>query len=124
MKRLLVIGMLALSLAGCANGFNPLASVKNPVSAVNLYEAELVFDATLKTFVELRGLCANRTLPPSCRTYVRSGQAIVAKAAAADVAARNFVKNNPTLDATNVIQAFTGLLNDFKGAVDSLSATK
>ena len=120
MKKVLVL-LATLSLGGC---WNPLATVTNPVSATNLYQAELVFDASLKTFNELKGLCANRTLPPACRTYVKSGQDIVRKAAAADIAARNFVKNNPTLDATNVIQAFTGLLGDFKNTVDSLSATK
>lgn len=124
LKRLLVIGALALSLAGCANGFNPFASIKNPVSNTSLYEAELVFDATIKTFVELRGLCANRTLPSSCRTYVRTGQGLIQRAAAADIAARNFVTRNPALDASNVIQAFTGLLTDFKNTVDSLGATK
>lgn len=124
MNRLIAVLVLSLSLAGCANGFNPLASVKNPVSNVNLYEAELVFDAAIKSFVELRGLCVSRTLPPACRTYVKAGQGIISKAAAADIAARNFVANNPTLDATNVIGAFTGLLSDFQNTVTALSATK
>lgn len=121
MKRIAIL-VLALSVSACASGGLP--SVKNPISNVNLYEAELVFDAAIKSFVELRGLCVNRTLPPACRTYVRAGQSIVTKAAAADIAARNFVANNPTLDATNVIGAFTGLLSDFQNTVTSLSATK
>lgn len=127
MKRIAVL-ILALSLAGCAGAkqlFDVAANgVVNPVTATSLYEAELVFDATIKTFVELRGLCANRTLPSSCRTYVIKGQKLVRNAAAADIAARNFVANNPTLDATNVIGAFTGILSDFKTTVTSLSATK
>lgn len=120
MKRILVLSLL-FTLGACVN---PLASVKNPVSTTNLYEAELVFDASLKTFNELKGLCANRTLPPACRTYVVKGQGLIVKAAAADVAARNFVKNNPTLDATNVIQAFTGIVSNFNTTVSTLSATK
>ncbi len=121
----LLVMALALGLAGCVNGKPVLfTSVANPVSATNLYEAELAWDATLKTFVELRGLCASRTLPPACRTYVIQGQKIIKNAAAADVAARNFVTANPTIDATNVVSAFTGLLSSFQSTVTNLSATK
>ena len=121
MRRIATL-FLALSLSACA--FNPLQSFTNPVRGTNLYEAELVFDGAVKTFNELKGLCAKRTLPPTCRTYVVKGQKIIANAYAADKAAQNFVKNNPTLDATNVIQAFTGLVSDFKNNVAALSATK
>lgn len=120
MKRLIALSLL-LTLGACVN---PFASVNNPVSTTNLYQAELVFDASLKTFNELKGLCVNRALPPVCRTYVVKGQALIVKAAAADVAARNFVNNNPTLDATNVVQAFTGIVSNFNTTVTSLSATK
>lgn len=120
MKRTIVLA-LALSLGACVN---PIVGVKNPVSTTNLYQAELVFDASLKTFNELKGLCANRVLPPVCRTYVVKGQGLIVKAAAADRAARSFVKDNPTLDATNVIQAFTGVVSNFNTTVDGLSATK
>lgn len=121
----LVAFVIALSLAGCVNGKPILfTSVANPVSATNLYEAELVWDATLKSFIELRGLCASRTLPPACRTYVIKGQDLIVRGAAADAAARNFVTANPTLDATNVVSAFTGLLSSFQTTVTSLSATK
>ena len=78
----------------------------------------------MDTFKELKTLCANRVLPPACRTYVKQGQGLIVKAEAADVAARQFVKNNPTLDATNVVQAFTGLVATFKDNVNSLSAVK
>lgn len=111
----------ASTLAGCVN---PLATVTNPVSTTNLYQAELVFDASLKTFNELKGLCAARVLPSTCRTYVVSGQRLIVKIAAADASARDFVDKNPTLNATNVVQAFTGLVSNFNTTVDSLSATK
>ena len=48
----------------------------------------------------------------------------IVKAYAADKAAREFVANNPTLDATNAVQAFTGIVSTFKTNVDNLSATK
>ena len=119
MKKLIVI--LALFLGACAN---PLASVTNPVNTTTLYQAELVFDASVKTFNELKDLCANRVLPRVCRAYVVKGQALIVKAYAADIAARVFVNKNPALDATNVVQAFTGLVSNFKATVDNLSATK
>lgn len=113
----------ALALSACAS-FNPLASVNNPISGTNLYEGELLFDGSVKTFNELKTLCANRVLPPACRTYVVKGQGLIRQAYAADKAARTFIVNNPKLDATNVVQAFTGLVSDFKSNLDALSATK
>ena len=62
----------ALGLAGCSWSINPLASVTNPVNTTNLYQAELVFDGSLKTFNELKGLCANRVLPWSMRPWTCS----------------------------------------------------
>ena len=122
MKKLLPF-LSALGLVGCTV-INPLASVTNPINTTNLYQGELAFDAGLKTFNSLKGLCAQRVLPSTCRTYVISGQRLIRKIAAADVAARSFVDNNPTLDATNVVQAFTGLVSNFNTTVDALGATK
>lgn len=114
----------ALGLAGCSWSFNPLATFTNPVNTTRLYQAELAFDAQLKTFNELKDLCAKRVLPSTCRTYVIKGQQIIVKEAAADAAARRFVDTNPTLDATNVVQAVTGLVSDFTATVNKLSATR
>lgn len=122
MKRFLAVALLGLSLGACA--VNPLASVTNPINTTRLYQAELVFSGSLKTFNELKRLCAERVLPPKCRTYVKQGQQIIVKAAAADQAARKFVDQNPTLDATNVVSAFTGIVSNFNATVTSLSATK
>lgn len=108
--------VLALALTACA-------SVPN-ATPTQLYQAELVFDGAVKTFNELKGLCASKALPSSCRGYVVTGQGVIRQAYAADVAARQFIKNNPTLDATNVIQAFTGLVSTFQSNITALSATK
>jgi hypothetical protein len=120
MKRFFAVALLGLSLAACA--VNPLATVTNPVNTTKLYQAELVFSASLKTFNKLKDLCVRRVIPSTCRTYVVQGQGIIRKASAADVAARNFVDKYPTLDATNVVQSFVGLVGDFTGTVDRLSA--
>jgi len=121
MIRIFAIG-LTLFLGACA--INPLATVTNPVNTSRLYQAELVFSGSVKTFNELKGLCARRVLPSTCRTYVIKGQGLIRKAYAADISARTFVQNNPTLDATNVVQAFVGLVSNFNSTVDGLSAIK
>ncbi len=122
--RILVIATVAISLGACAQIQKALTPQTNPVNTTNLYEGELLFDGTVKTFNELKGLCAQRVLPSKCRTYVIQGQSLIGKAYAADKAAQNFVTANPTLDATNVVQALIGILNDFQATTAALSATK
>lgn len=117
--RNLVIG-LALLVAACGT----LPSVRNPITNTNLYQAELVFDGAVKSFVELRDLCARRVIPAACRTYVQKGQDIIRRAQAADQAARAFVLNNPTLDPANAVSAFAGLVTALGGTVGNLGALK
>lgn len=119
---LLLIATGATGPAGCVQNLS--GTIQNPVSATNLYQAELVFDASLKTFNELKSLCANRTLPSACRTYVIRGQALIAKAGPADKAARDFITNNPTLSAATVVANFTTIVSGFQSIVGSLNATK
>lgn len=119
-----IILALSLTLGGCAQLKEALTPRDNPIKTANLYEAELVFDGAVKTFNALKGLCVRRVIPSTCRSYVILGQQGIQKAYAADKAARNFVRNNPTLDATNVIQAFTGLVSDFQGNVSNLSSLR
>ncbi len=124
MKKIIAILALTLTIAGCAELQKALTPRPNPLTATNLYEAELVFDGSVKTFNALKGLCARRALPPACRTYVNKGIVIIANADAADKTAQKFVKDNPTVDATTVIQAFTGLANDFENNLNNLKSTK
>ena len=121
MKKIILATTLCFGLSAC---MNPLAPITNPVSATNLYQAEIAYDAGIKTFNELKDLCVNRTLPSVCRTYVVQGQGYIRKADAARVAAERFIDNNPTIDATNVVQAFTSLVSAFQSRVSALSAIK
>lgn len=123
MRKILLAVVLALGVAGCVNG-QLVTSIPNPVTNSNLYEGELVFEASLKTFNKLKELCANRVLPPACRTYVIKAQAVIPKIAKADLAARDFITNNPTINPATIISVFTGLVSGFKANVDSLSATQ
>lgn len=120
MRKVLAL-VLALPLAGC---FNPFVSIPNPANQTNLYQAELIFDGSVKTFNELKALCANRTLPPKCRTYVKQGQGLIIKARDADLAAREFVDSNPTLDATSIVSAFTTLASQFVTTTNNLGAVQ
>ncbi len=114
MKKLVQIALaatIALSLGGC---FNPFQTVDISTADTDLYAAELVFDGAVKTFNQLKDLCGKRALPPACRTYVKQGQGLIQKSYAADLSARQFIKDNPTLSAVSAIQAFQGLVTSFQ----------
>jgi len=96
MKRFLVAISLALALTACA-------SISNPIKPNNLAQVESAYGAALSIAVGYRDACANRLIPPSCRPIVKQVQAYGAKAQAAVIYARSFVRNNPTLDASNAI---------------------
>ena len=126
MKRILVTVLLALALAGCArdangNLVNPLASFANPIKPAALDQAEILYDGSLKLFVRYRDLCAQRAIGPSCRTYVRTAQGVIPRAEGARAAAENFVTNNPTLDATQIISVYSNAVADFTDATNKLA---
>lgn len=123
MRKILAIILLPLFLGACTT-VNPFASVKNPVTAAKLYQAELAYDGALKTFNELKSWCTNRILPPKCRTYVQRGQDYIRQASAARVKAEKFIENNPTLDATSVVEVFSIIVANFGDNTKSLSALK
>lgn len=100
MKKLIVLA-LSLSLAGCA--FNPLASFSNPVSGDALAKAEADYGAALSIAVAYRNSCAQRLIPPACRPIVKQIQNAENYAHSQILVARNFVNNNPTVDATVLI---------------------
>lgn len=119
--RKLIPFLFALGLMGCAN----LPSSTNPVNSNNLYQGELVFDAALKTFNKGKDLCVRRVIASSCRTYVLQGQRLIVKIAAADKSARNLVDSGvTTVDVTNAVQTFTGLVSTFNSTATALDQVK
>lgn len=120
MRKLAFALVTALTLAGC--GTNPFSAIANPISATRLYQAELVFAASLETFNKYKDLCVRRVIASKCRTYVLAGQRGIRAAVAADATARDFVDRYPTLDATNVVQAFTGLVGNFSNIIERFRA--
>lgn len=139
MKRIILALTISLSLAGCAGGFGGLAervlnlpagvlatSVSNPVAPVNIYQAKTVYAATLELANGYRDYCyskpfaalmADPVSKPVCksrRAIVRAMAAADDKAAAAIQTADNFVRNNPTLDATSAIRAAIAAVTEFQ----------
>ena len=114
----------ALALAGCsdsrsifAGGSSLIATVQNPVGPQQLVAVESAVGAAAGTFNGYRSLCADRVLPPSCRTAVQAVQGHIPKVRAALNSARNFVKNYPTVSAATAIGAVHAALGDFNAAM-------
>lgn len=136
MKRILIIPalLLALALPACSSDDigrflkATTTTVTNPVDTVDIYRAKLTYDSALKiankyratcypagvTYAQLmadqvyKGLCQSR------RSVVRKMQTADDKAFAAIGTAENFVRNNPTLNATAAIGAAWKAVTDFQ----------
>lgn len=105
MKKVFIVCALGLSLAGCSSlqWLNPFAAYTNPVSNDTLVKVEASYGAAVSVAVAYHDACAKREIPPSCRPIVKQIQNADAYAHAQIVVARNFVQNNPTVDASALI---------------------
>lgn len=143
MKRYLAILALTLTLGGCASlgsiGERVLnlpagvltTTINNPVAPVNIYQAKVVYASTLELVVGYREYCwskpyaalmADPVARPVCqkrRQVVRAMQAADDKAFAALKTADNFVRSNPTLDASSAIRAAIAAVSDFQNVATS-----
>lgn len=88
--RVVAIVVVGLLLAGCADsrsifagGSSLVATVQNPVGPQQLVAVESAVGAAAGTFNGYRSLCANRVLPPSCRTAVQAAVRILMPSQAA-----------------------------------------
>ncbi len=139
MKRILLVSILALALAGCAQlsqigGFISTATttITNPITSVDIYRVKNVYAATLQLVVDYRKYCWDRPYAiliadpiakPVCqnrRAVIRTAQAAQLKAGSAVRSADNFVTNNPTLSAATVVSAAWAAVTDFQNAVPAL----
>ena len=114
MRKLLVVSVLALGLGGCA--FNPFASVTNPVSKDTLAKLEAGYGVAASIALGYRNACAKKEIPPSCRPIVVQIQNADNYAHGQILVARNFVRNNPTIDATALILTAQNALTAFQKA--------
>lgn len=118
MRRLIPI-LLAISLSGCA-GMRPMISIQNPISDNTLASLEASYGLALTAAV------AYRNRPRCTRTrleslsYLCARRSIVVRLQHADQVAEialgraaSFIANNPTLDASSLIQAASAAIGAF-----------
>lgn len=107
MRTLLVIA-LAGSLAGCAT-FN------NPLNTSQLYDTEAAYGTALALANGYKKSCIQKVSPiyPTCRTIVPKLQAADRNVQGALAAARNFIRDNPTISAVSLIGAVEKAVTDF-----------
>lgn len=101
MKRLLITITLALTLGGCAL----FRAYDNPVGPNQLAAVESAYGIALSVAVAYHDACGRKVIPSSCRPIVVRMQTVGAVAHRSVITARNFVRQNPTLDASSVVQA-------------------
>lgn len=137
LHRFLAVAMVCTALAACGTtgtDLNALLKVvttpiANPVSATNIYQLKNGYAATLQLAVDWRAYCyskpyativADPIMNPVCvsrRAVVRKIQLAKAKAHSAIVDASDFVQQNPTLDASSVVNAAWSAMTNFENAV-------
>lgn len=102
----------ALGLAACdwQTTSAIVQGVKNPVTERNLFEMNLAYAGALSAFNKMKSLCVRRVIPSTCRTYVQKGQQIIPQAESARRTAQDFIRRNPTLDASSLVNAFGTLV--------------
>lgn len=95
-KKYLVLVLVALSLTACA-------TIKNPITTTTLNNVEDAYGAAIAIAVTYKRSCIARLINKSCFNIVAKIQPYEDKAYKALSIAQDFVKNNPTLDATTVL---------------------
>lgn len=135
MKRFLTAAIVAVSLAvaGCAQIGDvariATTTITNPVSQTDIYRAKNAYAAALQLVVDYREYCwarpyaalmADPVAGPLCknrRAVVQAAQVARPKAASAIRSAENFVRDNPTVNASSAISAMWAAVTDFQNAV-------
>ncbi len=131
MKRIILVVALALSLGGCARlnesilqgGLSPTATIQNPAGKKELAVVEAAYGTALVIAVNYRRYCYRTATPtPVCkdrRKVVLAMQAADRNAHGAIVAARRFVRENPTLNAFSAIAAAKAAVADFQSIANA-----
>lgn len=120
MRKIFLIIGLAVALGGCSfeTVKNAIAvatsSAVNPVSTTRLSQAVSAYGVTLSGMVAYRDSCNKKLIGRSCRDIVVKLQEADKKAQVAIIEANTFVKNNPTLNASGVIETAISSINAFK----------
>jgi uncharacterized protein YceK len=117
MRRIIALLVVALALSGCASLQRALdvaniatASISNPVTPTMLYDMEngaIIAVAALNAY---RQTCVQGTIPPSCKTVIRSIQVYTRQIPPLLAALRKFVRENDQVNAVIVYNAIGNLI--------------
>lgn len=107
---LAVVGTIGLGACDLQTTKAVFTGVQNPVTTRNLYEANLAYNGALVAFNKMKDLCVRRVIPNTCRTYVIKGQQVIPQVESARKNAQNFIRQNPRLDASSLVSAYTTLI--------------
>jgi hypothetical protein len=120
--KIIAVCLLALSLTACAGIPSPIV---NPVTTTSLYDVEAVYGTTLVGAVAYRNLPLCKKSNPFSASNICAYRSIIVKMQAADrkaqiaiVAGRKFITQNPTIDATSVINIAANAVATFQSIVN------
>lgn len=124
---LVVAGAIALSACSVtdgstsilAGGLNPFASVQNPVTTKQLYEAENTLTIAATALVAYRRACLRGDIDRSCRGVIVKIQTYTRPAQTAVVKLRTFIRTN---DQVNAIKVYNGLQDLLAGIKSTMAA--
>jgi hypothetical protein len=116
MKKIIIL-FTALSLSACA-------TMNNPVSTTNLYDIESAYYAAEQvalvymrlplcktgTTTSLTNQCGRRSVKVKIQNAARTAQVAI-------IAARNFVRNNPTINDLTLLTAAQTALTNFQSVL-------
>lgn len=108
---------LALFVSGCA------AHIPNPITGSRLDIVNASWGATLAIAVNYRDACAERLIPPSCRTIVPRLQR-AAMPVQAQVDKANQASTRSTVNAAELVSYASDAINDFKILLMELGVMK
>lgn len=132
MRRLIVALIAGLLVTGCTSGSvfqggtSLTAPVNNPVSRNNLAQVESAYGIALTAAVAYRrlplckaGETASLTRLCAQRGVILTLQAADRQARVAVVAARDFVRNHPTLNAVDILILAKNAVDQFRAVIDA-----
>jgi hypothetical protein len=122
MKKLLLVLVLSLSVAGCATlqkGIDTISTVvvgiNNPITNNELYALENSMIVAFAGLNAYKRSCVAGAIPSSCRDVVRRLQTYTRRIPPALTTLRRFVRDNDQVNARIAYGTVTQLLADFKG---------
>lgn len=130
MKRLLAVGLLALSLAGCSTLSNigtaisiGTTSIANPVTKERLYEVENAAIVLASGLNAWKRACIEGAIPVACRAQIANVQIYTRQIGPYLVSLRKFVKTNDQVNAVVVFNQLSDVIGIVKNRATAAGQT-